>query len=134
MVRIVLAIVVGFISWLIVWVGLEKIVSSLWPAFGTHQAAFQAAITDGGEFTADPIMLLTHIVIGSIIAVMSGALAALVAGGNSYAPMFAGSLLLAMGIAKAVMSWPYVPIWYHIIFTAILLPMALLGGRLAGNT
>ena len=134
MMRIILGVIVGFVSWLIMWFGIEKIISALWPAFGTHQAAFQAAITDGGEFTADPIMLLTHIVMGSIIAVISGALAALIAGGNSYAPLFAGILLLAMGIAKAVMSWPHVPIWYHIIFTAILLPMALLGGRLAGNT
>ena len=41
-----------------------------------------------------------------------------------------GILLLAMGIMKAVMSWQYVPIWYHVIFTAILLPMAIVGGRL----
>jgi hypothetical protein len=35
-----------------------------------------------------------------------------------------------MGVMKAVMSWPYVPIWYQIIFTAILLPMAIIGGKL----
>ncbi len=130
MVRIILGVIVGFIAWLIAWVGVEKILSAIWPAFGTHQAAFQTAITDGGQFTADTTMLLTHIVMGSIISVMSGALAALIVGGNSRAPLIVGILLLAMGIMKAVMSWQYVPIWYHIIFTAILLPMALLGGRL----
>ncbi|HEV8593431.1 MAG TPA: hypothetical protein VGQ55_15105, partial [Pyrinomonadaceae bacterium] len=128
MVRIVLGVIAGFIAWLIAWVGTEKIVSAIWPAFGTHQAAFQTAITDGGQFTADTTMLLTHIVMGSIISVMSGAVAALIAGGNSRAPLFVGILLLAMGIMKAVMSWQYVPVWYHVIFTAMLLPLAIVGG------
>ena len=83
MLRIVLGVVAGFFSWLIVWVGSEKIISAIWPAFGTHQAAFQTAITDGGQFTADNTMLLTHIVMGSVISVMSGALAALIAGESS---------------------------------------------------
>ena len=130
MLRIALGVVAGFVAWLIVWVGVEKIISALWPAFGVHQRAFQDAITNGGEFTANSTMLLTHIVLGSIVSVMSGALAALIAGDNSRAPLFVGILLLAMGVLKAVMSWQYVPIWYHAIFTAILLPMAILGGRL----
>jgi len=130
MLRIALGVIAGFVAWLIVWVGVEKIISAVWPAFGVHQRAFQDAITNGGEFTANSTMLLTHIVLGSIVSVMSGALAALIAGDNSRAPLFVGILLLAMGVLKAVMSWQYVPIWYHAIFTAILLPMAILGGRL----
>ena len=136
MIRIVLGVITGFIAWVIVWVGVEKFVSALWPAFGTHQAAFQAAIENGPDasgFTADTTMLLTHIVLGSIVSMISGALAALIAGGNSRAPLFVGILLLSLGLLKAVMSWPYVPIWYHIIFTAILLPMTLLGGRLVSS-
>lgn len=134
MLRIVLGVIGGFIGWMIVWIGSEKIISALWPAFGVHQKAFEEAIKNGGEFTADTTMLLTHIVLGSIVSVMAGALAALIAGENSKAPMFAGILLLLMGIAKAVMSWQYVPIWYHVIFTAILLPLAIVGGKLISTT
>ena len=130
MLRIVLGVIAGFIGWLIVWVGVEKVLSAIWPAFGVHQKAFEDVIKNGGQFTADTTMLLTHIVVGSIIAAGAGSLAALIAGENTRAPLFVGILLLAMGIAKAVMSWQYVPIWYHVIFTAILLPMAILGGRL----
>jgi len=130
MLRIVLGVIAGFIAWLIVWIGSEKIISAIWPAFGVHQRAFEEAIKNGGEFTADSTMLLTHIVLGSIVSVIAGALAALVAGENSRAPLFAGILLLLMGVMKAVMSWQYVPIWYHVIFTAILLPMAIIGGKL----
>jgi hypothetical protein len=134
MVRIVLGVIAGFFAWVIVWVGSEKILSAIWPEFGVHQRAFQAAIENGGQFTADTTMLLIHIVLGSIVSVMSGFLAALIAGENIRAPLVLGFLLLAFGLLKAVMSWPYVPLWYHVIFTAILLPMAIVGGKLITTT
>jgi hypothetical protein len=135
MVRIVLGVIAGFIAWLIAWVGSEKILSAIWPAgFGAHQRAFEEAVKNGGQFTADTTMLLTHIVLGSIVSVMSGSVAALLAGENTRAPLVLGFVLLAFGLLKAVMSWPYVPIWYHVIFTAILLPMAIMGGKLITTT
>ena len=136
MLRIVLGVIGGFISWMILFIGVEKIISALWPTFGVNQKAFEEAIKNGATsgFTADTTMLLTQLVFGSIVSVMAGALAALIAGENSKAPLFAGCLLLLMGIAKAVMSWQYVPIWYHVIFTAMLLPLAIVGGRLITPT
>ena len=134
MVRIVLGVIVGFFAWLIVWVVSEKVLSALWPAFGVHQHAFEEVVKNGGQFTADTTMLLTHIVVGSLIAVMSGFLAALIAGENKRAPLVLGLLLLALGLLKAVMSWPYVPIWYHVIFTALLIPMTIMGGKLFNAT
>ena len=130
MVRIVFGVIAGFFAWLIVWVVTEKVLSALWPAFGVHQHAFEEVVKNGGQFTANTTMLLTHIVVGSLIAVLSGFLAALIAGGNKRAPLVLGVVLLALGLLKVVMSWPYVPLWYHVIFTAILLPMAVVGGRL----
>ncbi len=130
MVRLVLGVIVGFLAWAIVWVGSEKILSAIWPEFGAHQLAFEAAVKNGGQFTADTRMLLTHIVLASIVSVMSGFLAALIARENIRAPLVLGVLLVAFGLLKAVMSWSYVPIWYHVIFTALLIPMAILGGKL----
>ena len=134
MVRSVLGVITGFIAWLIAWVGSEKILSAIWEGFGAHQRAFEEAVKNGGQFTANTTMLLTHIVLGSIVSVMSGSVAALIAGENTRAPLVLGFLLLAVGLLKLVMSWPYVPIWYHVIFTAILLPMAIMGGKLITNT
>ena len=134
MLRIVLGVIGGFFAWVIVWIGSEKILSAIWPAFGVHQRAFEEAVKNGGQFTADTKMLLTHIVLGSIVSVMAGSLATLIAGENTRAPLVLGFLLLAVGLLKAVISWPYVPIWYHVIFTAILLPMAILGGKLMSTT
>src|SRR5580765_6285448 len=137
MLRIVLGVIGGFIAWLIVWFGSEKGLSAIWPAFGVNQKAFEEAVKNGpgaSGFTADTTMLLTQLVMGSVVSVVAGALAALIAGENSRAPMIVGILLLLMGIAKAVMSWQYVPIWYHVVFTAMLLPMAIVGGRLITTT
>lgn len=130
MLRIVLGVILGFFAWMIVWFGGEKVLSSIWPAFGVQQAQFQAAIENGGPFTAGSTMLLTHIVLGAIVSMISGFLAALIAGENKRAPLILGFVLLAIGLLKVVMSWPYVPIWYHVIFTAMLIPMTIIGGKL----
>ena len=135
MVRIVLGVIAGFFAWAILWLGSEKILSAIWPEwFGAHQTAFQAAIEHGGQFTADTTILLIHIVLASIVSVMSGFLAALIAGENKRAPLVLGFLLVAFGLLKVVLSWPYVPIWYHVIFTALLIPMTIMGGKLKTTT
>ena len=131
MVRIVAAVIAGFFAWAMGWLGGEKILSAIWPEwFGAHQTAFQAAIEHGGQFTADSTILVMHIVLAAIVSVLSGFLAALMAGENKRATLVLGFLLVAFGLLKVVMSWPYVPIWYHLIFTAILIPMTIMGGRL----
>ena len=135
MVRIVLGVIAGFFTWAIVWVGSEKILSAIWPEwYGAQQLAFEAAVENGGQFTADTTFLLMHIVISSIVSVMSGFLAALIAGENKRAPLVLGFLLVAFGLLKVVLSWPYVPIWYHVIFTALLIPMTMMGGKLKTTT
>jgi hypothetical protein len=131
MVRFVAGVVGGLFAWMIAWVGSEKVLSAIWPeGFGAHQRAFQAAIENGGQFTADTTLLLIHIVLGSIVSVMSGFLAALIAGESTRAPLVLGFLLVAFGLLKVVLSWPYVSIWYHAIFTALLIPMTIMGGKL----
>jgi hypothetical protein len=135
MIRIVLGVIAGFFAWMVVWIGLEKVLSALMPDwYGAPQLAFQNAIENGGQFTAETRLLLSHIVIASIVAMLSGFLAAVVSRENKRAPLVLGILLLAVGLLKVVMSWPYVPMWYHVIFTVILLPMTILGGRLRANT
>src|SRR5688572_20576892 len=117
MVRIVLGVIAGFFTWAIAWFGGEMILSAIWPyGFGAQQRAFQAAIENGGQFTGDTTFFLTHIVLGSIVSVLAGFLAALIARENNRAPLVLGLLLLAFGLLKAVLSWPYVPIWYHVLF------------------
>ncbi len=134
MLRVILGVVTGFIAWIVVWVGIEKILSALFPAaYGAHQLAFEMAIKNGGAFTADTTLLLSHIIIVTVVAALSGFLAAKVAKGNQRAPLVLSFVLLAIGVMKALMSWQLVPLWYHIAFTALLLPMTIIGGRLTAR-
>ena len=135
MVRIVLGVIAGFFAWVIAWVAIEKILSAALPEwYGAPQLAFQNAVENGGEFTAETRLLLMHLVIGSVVSLMAGYLAGSVAGENARAPLAVGCVLLVLGLLKAVMSWPYVPIWYHLLFTALLLPAAIVGGKLYTTT
>lgn len=129
--RIILGVIVGFLIWSIIWVGSEKALSALWPEWhGAHQVAFQAAVTNGGEFTADTTILLLNLVRGSIGSLISGFLTAFIAGENRRSPLILAGLLVAFGLVIVAMSWNYVPLWYHVIFTALLIPMTMLGGKL----
>lgn len=131
MLKIVFGVVAGFFAWLMTWFGGEKLLSAVSPeGFGVHQLAFQTVLVKGGQFTADTTFLLVHIGLATVASLIAGFLAALTAGESRRAPLALGMLLLVMGVLKAAMSWPYVPVWYHLLFTGLLLPMALLGGKL----
>ncbi len=135
MMRMILGVLAGFLAWLMVWVGSEMVLSAIWPEwYGAHQRAFTAAIKNGGPFSADSTILLIHIVCATVVSVMSGFLVALIARENKHAPLILGLLLLALGVLKAAMSWSYIPIWYHVVFTALLLPMTIVGGKLKAAT
>jgi hypothetical protein len=130
MLRVISGVVTGFITWMVVWIGIEKILSGIFPvAYGVPQKAFEMAIKNGGAFTPDSTLLLSHIVIVTVVAALSGFVASKVASGSQRAPMVLAFVLLAVGVMKAAMTWSLVPIWYHIAFTAILVPMTILGGR-----
>lgn len=131
MVRVILGIVAGFIAWSILWIGSDQVLAMLSPGwYGAHQAAFERAMFNRSEFTPDTTILFLHIVRNAIISIMSGFLAAVIANGNRNASVGLGILLLAFGAFVEAMAWNYLPIWYHIIFLAILIPFTILGGRL----
>ena len=131
MLMIALGVVAGFVAWMVVWVGTEKIISAIWPQeFGVHQRAFEAALKNGGPFTVNTTVLLTHIVLVPIVSLMAGFLAALIAGEHTRTPLALGILMLAMGLLKAKMSWTFAPVWYHVGFTVLMVGMVILGGVL----
>ena len=131
MLKIVLGVIAGFVAWSIVWVGSDQVlmtVSPMW--YGDHQLRFALAMANQEPFDADTTILAMHIVRSIIISIMSGFLAAFVAGENRRTPFALGVLLLLFGLMVEVMVWSYLPVWYHLIFLALLIPMTMLGGKL----
>lgn len=130
MLRIVLGVIAGFIAWSVVWVGSDALLISLVPWYGVHQHAFEAAVFNKGPFVADRAILMMHLVRAIIISIMAGFIAALVAGENKKAPLALGALLFVFGFFVQAMVWIYLPVWYHIAFLALLIPMTIAGGKM----
>lgn len=131
MLKIVLGVIAGFVAWSILWVGSDQVLAMASPGwYGTHQDAFQLAVVNQAPFTPDTTILLMHLVRAAIISVMCGFLAAFIAGENTRTPLILGALLLAFGLTVQLLVWFYLPIWYHLVFLGMLIPLTLLGGKL----
>lgn len=129
--RIILGAIVGFIAWSVIWVGSERIMSAIWPEwYGVHQVAFEAAVKDGGDFTPDTTILVMNIVRGALLSIFCGFLAAWIARENKRSPLILGVMLLLFDLMIVWMSKGLVPVWYLAIFTILILPMTMVGGRL----
>ena len=132
--KTVLGVIAGFVAWSIVWVGSDQVLMTLIPGwYGTHQLAFERAINTGEPFAADASVLVFHLVRATLVSVLSGFLAAFVAGENRRAPLALGIVLLVVGIGVEAMAWNYAPVWYHALFLVLLIPMTVLGGRLKSS-
>lgn len=131
MVKIILGVIAGFIAWSIIWVGSDEVLATSSPGwYGLHQDDAQLALLNGDAFQADATIMLIRLGIAAAATVMSGFLAAVIAGENRRAPLALGVLLLVVGIAVQAMAWRVMPVWFHLIFLAMLVPLSIAGGRL----
>lgn len=131
MIRIILAVIAGFLAWSILWVGSEQVLSAVFADwFGAHQIAFEKATFNKEPFTADTTILVFNVFRGIVVSIVSGYLAALIAAENKKSTLTLGILLLAFGLFIVSMTWSIIPLWYHVVFSAMLIPMTILGGKL----
>jgi hypothetical protein len=133
MVRMILAVVVGFIAWSILWVGTDMFLGSISPEwYGAHQAGLATAMTNTMPYSVDSTILMIGIVRSLIISFIAGFLTAYIAGENIRPTLLLGILLLIVGILVQAMQWNYIPLWYHVIFLILLVPATVFGGMLRG--
>lgn len=130
MVRIILAVVVGFIVWSILWVGSDQVLRGASKEYGAHQYALEMAIDNGTPFAADNSIMLIGIARSIIFSLMAGFLAAFIANENRKTTLILGVLILLIGLLVQGMLWNYYPVWYHAVFLILLIPMIVIGGRL----
>ena len=131
MLKIVLGVIAGFVAWSVLWIGSDQVLIMASPSwYGIHQDNFQLAMENQDPFKPDTTILVMNLVRAAIISIMSGFLAAFIAGENRRTPLILGILLLAFGLMIQVMAWNYLPIWYHVVFLGMLIPFTMLGGKL----
>ena len=131
MMRIIAGIIVGFIVWSILWTGSDALLGAISPKwYGEHQTEFGAAVTGNQSFVPDSTILFLGLIRSVIFSLVSGYIAALIAGENTKSTVGLGVLLLLFGIFIQSIFWNYVPLWYHIPFLLLLVPVTILGGKL----
>lgn len=131
MIRIILGVVAGFIAWSIIWVGSDQVLMTLskeW--YGRHQFELEKALFNGTPFMADSTIMIIGLGRSIAASLMAGFLAAFVAKENSKTPLILGIVLLVVGVMVQAMVWSYQPLWYHLSFLILLIPVTVIGGRM----
>ena len=124
MLRIILGVVAGFIVWSILWVGVDAGLRAVWISYDESVKAM----------TFSSSMLIVPLILSAIVSVVSGFVAALIAKENSKSPLILGIVLLIVGIFAQMGVWDKIPLWYHLAFWILLVPMTVLGGKLRAET
>lgn len=110
----------GFVLWTVLWLGTNA----------ATVAALPDAFAEDGSTTNAGVLAL-FLALSVVFSVVSGWLAVRLARGSSTQPAsILGVLLLLVGIGVQASVWSLLPIWYHLIFLAMLFPAAVFGGRL----
>lgn len=128
--RIALGVIVGFVVWSIVWIGGDQTLRGIWADYNVHMLAAERALVNNEVFAGDTTIEIANLIRSFITSIIAGYMAALVAGEFRRTTMVLGILLILFGIFVQYFAWNLAPIWYHIIFILMLLPMTILGGRL----
>ncbi len=131
MLRIILGVVAGFIVWMVLWGGSDFILKAISPDWwGKNLKEMEGAFYTKQPFMADSTILIFSLIRSFICSLIAGFIAALIAKENTKSTLSLGILLLAVGIYIQWIFWDNAPLWYHIPFLVLLIPMTILGGRL----
>ena len=118
MMRMIIGAIVGYVVWTAIWLTVNAMVF----------AEAGEVIAAGDAFTETGPLL--GVLALSIACSLAGGVAAAIAGGERARGAVLGNalLLLATGIFIQAGIWSLMPVWHHLIFLALLVPMTLLGG------
>lgn len=120
MVRLIIAVVVGFIFWTVLFLGNNALISTAFPQFFNRDGS-----TDSNG------MLVLILVLSVVFSLLSGWVAGRIAQVRAMgAGIVLGLLLLAVGIFVQMQYWHLMPLWYHLSFLILLLPATVMGARL----
>jgi len=134
MLRIILGVIAGFVVWSILWVGLDALMAAISPDwFGRIFNEFQNAVSQNEPFMP-PASVSVYLIFQSVLcSLAAGFTAAAIAKENRKTTLALGILLLITGIFVEAAHWNYFPVWYHVLFLLLLIPITVLGGKLGSK-
>lgn len=118
--RAVAAVVVAFVAWTVLWLGFNAVA----------QAAFPEIIDPEQPLTHAGV-LLGYAAYSALISVLAGYLCAVVRGAAPMRTVWVFALIqLAVGMGFELSYWGMTPLWYHLVFLALIVPATVWGGTL----
>ena len=120
--RTIGAVLAGAAVWAVLWIG--------------GNAALAGAMPDVvvvGERLEHVGALVFLIAYSGGLSVLAGFTTAKVRGEGAMRAVWAlASLQMALGLFFEITSWSLLPVWYHVVFLALIIPLTVAGGRLGG--
>ena len=117
--------ILAFAAGLVLWVVVISVLNRGLRTFVTGYAAAEPIFS----FTLG--MLALRLVIAALTSLIAGAVTAWIAPSSPRVPVLVGAALLAAFIPIHVRLFSLFPLWYHLVFLATLIPLVMLGARLA---
>lgn len=115
--RILLAVLAGAAVWAALWVG------------GTQAVASALSLAPDEPLTR-PGVLLGYVLYSVILSVLAGFVSAVVAGIRPIPAVWTLAIIqLAIGVFVEISYWNLMPVWYHLVFLALIVPATVYGGR-----
>jgi hypothetical protein len=121
MMRAILGVLAGYAAWTVLWLGGNTVLFA--------EAA--RVMAEGQIFTAvGP--LLSVIGLSVVCSCVAGVTAAKIAGPRATIPLLVtGALLLLTGVGVQAGVWSLLPVWYHLLFLALIVPVSWFAGNWA---
>jgi hypothetical protein len=117
--RTVLAVAAGFVLWTVLWLATNTILQNSLPQL----------YAPAGGATVGLLMLL--LALSALYTISSAYLTAAIAPQEPERhALYLGGALLLVGIFVQAQNWYLAPLWYHLLFLGLLVPVAMLGGYL----
>ncbi len=120
MVKIIFGVIVGFIVWSILWVGSAAVMSALSTEFAASMKTMEFSTT----------FLVVALIRSFVCSIIAGFVAVLISKEFSKTTIGLGVFLLVLGIVVQASIWDKMPVWYHLVFLALLIPLTVFGGKL----
>ena len=120
--RSVLAVVLGYLLWTALWLGGNALL------LGDQSERMEAR-----EPLTETAPLLLALGLSILCSLSAGALAGKITSCSAPAVTLMGFLLLATGLIVQWGYWDLMPLWYHLIFLFLLLPMVRIGATITGR-
>ena len=119
MIRAIVGVIAGYAAWTVLWLGGNALF------FGEA-----SRVIGDGEAVTSAATLTGVIVLSVVCSIVAGLTAAKIAGSKAAGAVIVMALLLLVtGIGVQTGVWKLMPVWYHLVFLALIVPVTIAAGR-----